>query len=77
MRVAALLVMLVLDGLFGVGLVCTAIAAAVAIEAERHRAAWWWLGASLVCLAGLLGLAVAAPPGLAVGLGVRVWGGWR
>jgi len=71
--VTVVIVTLALDGLFGVGLVCTAMATAIAIEAERTRAAWCWLGASLVCLGGLLGLAVATPPGLGEGLG----GGWR
>ena len=74
MRVALLVVGLALDGVFGVGLVCAAMAAAVAIEAERHRAAWWWVGASAVCLGGLLGLAVVVPAGLA---GLGVGGGWR
>jgi hypothetical protein len=74
-NVALLVMVLTLDGLFGVGMVCSAMAAAVAIEAERHRAVWWWLGASTVCLGGLLGLAVTIPPGLGNGLGVG--GGWR
>ena len=72
---AVLVVVLALDGLFGVGLVCTTMAAAIAIEAERLRAAWCRLAGSLVCLGGLLGLAVAMPPGLGEGLGVG--GGWR
>jgi len=73
MTVPKLLVVLLLIAAFGIGLVITAMGTAIAIERQCHRAAWWWLAGSLVCLSGLLVLAITMPPGT----GDATGGGWR